>query len=381
MPRKVFIAISNFEYGGAQRQIVELANNMDPERYEVHVCSLADYVPLASNLKLPKSQFHIVEKKSKYDLSVATRLAQLFNELKPDIVQGYLFDANIAIRLAGRKAKVPVVLDSERNADYILKTIHKVVYRLTRRMRDACIANSEAGARFNAKVHGSDGSEQRVVHNGVDARRFSPMPAHADRAELGYEDSHFVVGMFGSIKYQKNHPALFRAAANLMQKHKHIRFMFVGDQLHGGMHGSATYKTEMESLIDSLGIRDVSQFLGNRDDVENLYRCCDVTVLPSYFEGTPNVLLESMACGVPVVATLVSDNAIIAPHDRVGQLIEVNDDEALVSALEKMATKADYTRELGKNARAWIEAEFSSSRLAEKTADVYDALLDSRSSR
>ncbi|MEM7278318.1 MAG: glycosyltransferase [Pseudomonadota bacterium] len=375
MTRKVFIAISNFEYGGAQRQIVELANNMDPARYEVHVCSLSDYVPLAENLTIPKSNFHIVQKKSKYDLSVATRLAQLFTELKPDIVQGYLFDANIAVRLAGRRAKVPVVLDSERNADYILKTIHKVVYRLTRRMRDACIANSEAGARFNAKIHASDGSEQRVVHNGVDSQRFRPADASADRESLGYKPEHFVVGMFGSIKYQKNHPALFRAASRIMKDHRQVRFLFVGDQLHAGMHGSADYKTEMEAMIDSLGIRPVSQFLGNRDDVETLYRCCDVTVLPSYFEGTPNVLLESMACGVPILATTVSDNAIIAPNGKVGQLFEINDDDALVSGLEKMAGDLEYTRQLGKNAREWIEAEYSSSRLAEKTADVYDALL------
>ncbi len=375
MVTRVFIAISNFEYGGAQRQIVELANNMDKDRFEVHVCSLSDYVPLAESLTIPPERFHIVQKKSKYDLTVVSRLAALFKQLKPDIVQGYLFDANIAIRMAGRRAGVPVVIDSERNADYILKKIHKVVYRLTKNKRDACIANSEAGARFNAEIHGTNGSEQRVVHNGVDASRFKPADSAEEREALGFSERNFVVGMFGSIKYQKNHPMAFRVAARIKDSHPEVRFMFVGDQLHGGMHGSADYKTEIEAMVGELGIADICTFLGNRDDVETLYRCCNVTVLPSYFEGTPNVLLESMSSGVPILATRVSDNHIIAPDGKVGRLFEVNDDERLLASLVELADDPAKAAALGLNARRWIEAEYSSQRLAEKSAAVYLELL------
>ena len=77
----------------------------------------------------------------------------------------------------------------------------------------------------------------------------------------------------------------------------------------------------MDALVDELGIRDRCLFLGNRSDVADLYRACDVTLLPSLFEGTPNVVLESLASGVPVVATDVADNRLLLPEGEVGHVV------------------------------------------------------------
>jgi glycosyltransferase involved in cell wall biosynthesis len=372
----VVLTISNLEFGGAQRQVVELANHMDARSFDVHICSLSEYVPLAEGLKERSRRLHVIRKRWKFDITVVPRLARLLRRLKADIVQGYLFDAEIAARLAGRLAGTPLVVGSERNTNYHLKRRQLAVYRLTRSCVDLIVANSNAGAAFNSRVLGHAPSIYRIVHNGVDVERFVPREASAIRRELGILPDEPVVGMFASFKHQKNHPLFFSAARRLLETMPRARFLLVGDELYAGMHGSDEYKLRMSRLVDELGIRERCVFLSNRDDVERLYCACDVTVLPSLFEGTPNVALESMACGVPVIATDVSDNAYIIPDGTAGFLVPLDDVCAMTERIGQLLRDVARRREMGQNARRWVVEEFSTARLAAKTAEVYETSLD-----
>ena len=284
----VLLVISNLEYGGAQRQVVELANHMDTDRFDVHVCSLSPYVPLSSVLTDADRRLHIIHKKFKFDLSVAWRLARLMKRLGTEIVHGYLFDAEIATRLAGQIARQSVVIGSERNTDYFLKKIQLATYRVTRPWVDLVIANSNAGAAFNRRTLGHAESQYRVIHNGVNIELFRRVDGGPVRRELGFADNDFVVGMFASFKEQKNHPLIFAAAKRVLEKTSDAMFLFVGEELHRGMHGSDAYKRSMDELVVKLGIGERCKFIGNRDDVAQVYSACDITVLPSLFEWPPN---------------------------------------------------------------------------------------------
>ena len=372
--RVAVLVISNLEYGGAQRQVVELVNQMATDRFDMHVCSLSAYVPLADKLIERDRRLHVIGKRFKFDVTVVWRLARLLRDLRADIVHGYLFDAEIAVRLAGRLAGTPLVLGSERNTDYSLKYRQRFAYRLTRGCVGGVIANSNAGAAFNSRTLGIDASRYRVIHNGVDTERFAPRDAAAIRKELGLGQGP-VVGMFASFKQQKNHPLFFEAAKRVLAQAPETRLLLVGDELYGGMHGSDEYKQRMDELVDELGIRSNCTFLGNRDDVERLYCACDLTVLPSLFEGTPNVALESMACGVPVVATDVSDNAYVVPDGRAGFIVPLGAGRSMADRIAQLIDDVDLRSRMGRQARAWVQREFSTARLAEKTADVYKELL------
>lgn len=375
---RVLLVVSGLEYGGAERQVVELANHMDRRRFETHICSLSEYVPLAAKLVDRQRRLHIIQKRSPFDWTVITRLAHLLRDLKVHVVHGFLGDAEIAVRLAGRWAGTSLIVGSERNSDceYRIKKRARVASWLTRGSVDLVIANSHAGAAFNQRVFGLPSAKYRVVHNGVDVESFRPRDSGEIRRELGIVSSDRLFGMFASYKKQKNHPLLFAAARTVFDRVPNARLLLVGDEPFAGKHGADKYKRDMIRLVDELRIRPRCIFAGNRDDVAELYCACDTTVLSSFHEGTPNVLLESMACEVPVVATDVSDNAYIVPDGKVGFIVPLGSPDILADRISRLLSDDDLRRTMGRQARAWVAQEFSCTQLARKTEDLYTKALD-----
>ena len=221
-PICVVLVIDDLEYGGAQRQVLELTNNMDPTRFDVHVCTLSDYVPLGEQLREADRRLHVIVKKNKVDITVVPRLAQLLRSLEADIVHSYLFSADIAARLAGRLAGTSLIVGSERNANYVPKKRHVLAYKLTRRCVDLTIANSKTGAEFSSKMYGQPAADYRVIYNGVDTQRFTAQSPHTIRKELGIEKEGPIIGAFASFKPQKNHAMLLQAFRKVLDANARI---------------------------------------------------------------------------------------------------------------------------------------------------------------
>lgn len=371
---RVVVLISNLEYGGAQRQVAELFNHIDSNRYEMHICSLSDYIPLAEELNDKNGKLHVVKKEHKYDVSVIWRLTKLLKDIDAQIVISYLFDADIAARLAGKIAGIKVV-NSERNSNYHLKLIKIVTYYLTRKLVDLWIANSRAGAVFSQKALKHSRDKYRVIYNGVNTDLFRPQEREMARNKIGIDSGTKVVGMFASFKDQKNQPMLLKAFKKARKKIDNLKLLLVGDELFKGMHGSDAYAVQVKNLINELDLSEHCVLLGNCKNVSDIYPVCDCTVLTSKFEGTPNVLLESMACGIPVIATNVSDNAHIVKDRHVGYLVELNDIDDLSGKIVEILSDDEKRLDMGKQARRWVEKNFSSRVLARNTERVIDQVL------
>jgi glycosyltransferase involved in cell wall biosynthesis len=374
-PVRVMVVISALGYGGAETQAVELANSVDPALVNLQLCSLSARVPQSGRLRSPE-RLHIIRKRWRFDATVVPRLARLLRAERIDVVHGYLFDAEIASALAGRLAGVRAVVGSERNASYEISRIQRLAYRLTRGCVDCIVANSQAGADFNRRALGFPAEHYRIVRNGVDTTRFRPVDGTATRAALGLAADTQVIGMFASLKPQKNHFLLLRAARAVLDAVPAARFLFVGDVLPGGKHGSDQYAREVQASVDSLGLRFACQFLGNRTDLPQLYSACDLTVLPSLFEGTPNTVLESLACGCPVIVTDVADNALICPDGQVGRVVPSGDHAALSGAIVETLIVPGCRAAFAARARSWAEQEFSLRALSSNMARVYLKLVN-----
>ena len=372
------MVVDDLRYGGAERQVVELANNIDRNRFDIHVCALSDDVPLRDTLIDAEHRLHTIRMMNRLDFTVIPRLARLVRALKADVVHGYLFSAEIASRLAGRLAGTKVIVGSERNANQTFRASNILAYKLTQRCVDIIVANSYAGTESNSKLFNRPRSNYRVVHNGVDAKRFRPMNGTKIRQELGIPLQCPVIGAFANYKKQKNHSMLLRAFRLALQSFPEAMLLIVGNQPFDGRGRYNSYEGRLHRMVDDLGIRRQCMFLTKRTDTERLYPVCNITVLSSLHEGTPNVLLESMACCVPVIATNVCDNEYIVKGGEVGHLVEVGDEVGMAHRMEFLLGNNALREEMGRKARNWVLEEFSTKRLAEKMGSVYMDALDGK---
>lgn len=371
----VMLLISSLEHGGAERQVVELANALDEKRFEVTVCSLSEHVPLAAGLRDADQRLVLVPRKRKYDAGVVWRLAKLMRERRIHLVHCFLFDAEMAGRLAARLARVPIVVSSERNSDYQRSRLQAWCLRATRSWFDLMIANSEAGKRFNMRTLDLPDSRIRVIRNGVDVSRFKPGHRMRVRRELGISSDAPVVGMVAAFKRQKRYEDFFGVAERVLRRFPEAHFLCVGEALRDNLQGSEDYHGEILRLATQPSFDGRVHFLGRRQDMPDVYNACDVTVLTSSREGTPNVLLESMACGIPVVATDVADNALLVPGGDIGFIVKVGEVQDMADRVGHLLGDPWKRLERGRVAREWIVRECSTAALARRTADTYNELL------
>jgi glycosyltransferase involved in cell wall biosynthesis len=370
-PARVLFVVSSLEHGGAERQVVELARGLDPARFEAFVCSLSHDVPLASGLP-DRSRLVVVPKRFRFDATTVPRVARLMRRLGTDLVHAFLFDAEIVARAAARLARVRVVVASERNSDYRRPLVQRAALRLTRPWVSALVANSEAGRRFSIRTQGLPAEKVHVVHSGVDVERFRPGDAAEARRSLGLEAGAPVIGMVASFKPQKNHLMFLEVARRVLAARPEAMFLCAGEPLRG----AGAYHREVSRALQQGELAGRCRLLGRVEDVERVYRACDLTVLTSRHEGTPNVVLESMACGVPVVVTDVADNAMVVPEGVAGAVVPEGDAAAMAARVLGLLADERGRREMGQAARRHVMERFSTAAMARQTEALYDRLLD-----
>jgi len=368
----VLLLTSSLERGGAERQVVELAKSLDSERFNVHVASLSHNNPLAEQLGDLQARFHIVEKRSKYDVGLIRRVRDLLIKLDIHVVHSFMFDAEMVGRLAGRWAGTPAVICSNRCPHWNRKKHKLWLARATNGCFDAMIANSQAGCDFEREQQNVPVDKLHVIPNGVDIERFHPGRPDDLRAELDLPRDALIVGMIAHFRSNKDHPTYIKAAAKVVARHPNAIFICAGDQ---DGSGPEHHFGKAQRLATSLGIAERLHFLGPRGDVDRLYRMLDIKVLATHFEGTPNVVLEAMATGLPTVVTDVSDNRRVVQDGKTGLLVRSQDAEMLADTLCALIESPALREEIGKAARERAEVEYSTQTLGERTANVYCDVL------
>ncbi len=368
---RVMLLTSSLHYGGAERQVVELARRLDRERFEPILCCL-DGTRTLFDLNPSDTRVLMAKRRARFDPIPFWQVGRALRREAIDVLHCFLFDAEVIGRLTGWLTGVSAVIASERNSDYPVMAIKDRFQRATRSMVDLVIANSNAGKRHACGRLGFADDRAVVVHNGVDTERFVPGDKVAARERIGMAGGGPVVGMFASFKAQKNHAMYFRVARQVLKRVPDATFLCVSHTPLGD-RTSGEYQASLNGLLDELNIRDRVVILTNRDDVELLYRACDMTLLTSRREGTPNVVLESMASGVPVVATDVADNAIILNESSGGTVVGLDDDAAMTKVVCRMLADRDGLTRASGLARVTVEQGYSLRTWADRIGDNYEA--------
>jgi len=178
------------------------------------------------------------------------------------------------------------------------------------------------------------------------------------------------VGMIARMNASyKNHREFLRAAARLSHKHSNVEFLLIGD---------GPQRPALEREASELGLGARVKFLGDRRDIAAVLASIDVSVVPSASESLSNVMLESMAAGIPVVATGVGGNTDLARDGR-GVLVAPNDEEALATGIERVLVDQELRASISRRAREFAQANFSVERIRHQYCSLYaEALSDKR---
>jgi glycosyltransferase involved in cell wall biosynthesis len=209
--------------------------------------------------------------------------------------------------------------------------------------------------------------QARCIHNAVDLERFANVAIDPGkkRLELGLPLDAPVVGSVGRLTRQKGFPFLVDAAARVLEIMPQARFVIVGDGEDRSM---------LHSRAESLGLRERVVFTGARSDVAELLTTFDLFVSSSLWEGLPTVIMESMAAGVPVVATDIPGTRELALNEAIGWLVEAGNEktlgEAILLALGDPARRA----KCAKNARQVVQT-FSIQTVAAEHETLYTQLV------
>jgi glycosyltransferase involved in cell wall biosynthesis len=215
--------------------------------------------------------------------------------------------------------------------------------------------NSEAGIRY-ALGQGIPRQGVYPMPNVVDTEQFTPAPRSSNGS--------IRLLTVGRLCPQKRMDRFLSVVARLRRQK--------GPKINATIAGAGPLRDALEKRAAELGISDAVEFAGGVSDVERLYRQADIFALTSDYEGLPNVLLEAMASGLPVVATSVGGVPPIVHDGETGFLVPPADEEAMASAILLLANKPELRRDMGRRGRAFVEHDHSLARLPVLLQGLYE---------
>ncbi len=359
----VFLMTDSFNTGGSERQFAALAKALDPASFRLQLgCiqkkgAFLDGLGDVPEFPLNGSVYRLQSMQTRW------RLARHLRRNHTAIAHAFDFYTNLTLIPSARLARVPVVIGSQRQLGDLLSATKFRAQMAMFRWCDMVICNSHAAA-DRLIYEGLPASKIAVIGNGLPPSAFGEAtPALPRRPGL------LRVGMIARMNTPaKNHALLLRAAARLRGKFADLEFVLVGD---------GPLRPELESEAEKLGIRDHVLFLGDRQDIPAVLASLDLSALPSSSESLSNAIIESMAAGVPVIASKVGGNPELIT-ESLGSLVPPNDEQALSVAIERILRDAPLRNGLGRNAKQFAQANFTIDHMRRQHQQLYMELLEKK---
>lgn len=285
----------------------------------------------------------------KLDPITVIRLARLIRSRNIDVIHTHLSTASLLGAFAARLVHIRSVAH-----------VHGLNSATCFRYSDRVIAVSEAAKQFLC-AQGLNEAKMRVVHNGVDLTRFSPVPQDVASNRLGWDPQQFTFGVFGRLSPEKGQATAIEAAFLLKQQGVDARLVLVG---------AGNDREDLERSAAALGIADSVAFAGFVEDVREMMSACDAVVVPSRREGFGLAAVEAMALERPVVASNVGGLPEIVIPGETGTLFAPGDPNSVAQALHALASDRSAAGSMGKRGRARVEECFDQKKQFEKVLAV-----------
>jgi len=363
--------------GGAERTLVDLANEVDHDEYDVTIWTIFSTNPLESELS-PEVTVRSLTDAGRLEngviAGVETPLAYVLAPIRfwlaarredPDIIQSFLFYGNVISRIAGLLCSATVIT-GVRSVPDSEPLARRLIDRATMSLSDGIVSNSTAGREFVVD-RGADRDDVSVVYNGRDIETYRTAAPAPVREELELPAEATVVGTVGRLLERKGHYDLLEAWPEIATEIPDAHLVFVGD---------GPERSGLEHRAAELGCAETVHFLGTRQDVPALLNAMDLFVFPSHFEGLPGAVIEAMAAGLPIVATPVDGNSDLIEGYRSGLFVDVESPQQLAWATIRLHQNPELAESLGSTAAARAAREFTIASMVDGFDSVYRRVHD-----
>ena len=358
--KKILCLIDSLGSGGAQRQLVGLASFLKERDYEVTVAMYHNKFFYVDEL-LKNSVPYVYLKKAETSFLRIWHIARYIRRLKPDVVISYLETPSICasvIALFNHKFKLIV---SERNTTQHTGWKEKIRFNLFR-LADYVVPNAYSQEQYIRENFPCLADKIVTIPNFVDLDYFTPV----DKKKRRDVPEIMVVA---SIWASKNTLGFIDAVAAL--KEKKCRFHV---NWYGKDESNINYYNRCQDKIMNLGLSDFICLKEKTSDIKERYQESDLFCLPSFFEGTPNVICEALACGLPILCSNVCDNSEYVIESVNGFLFNPHDSSSICDAFEKMLslTEKQY-EEFCVQSRNLAEKKLSKDRFIQSYISLIEA--------
>ncbi len=366
---KLLLISSVFVDRGVERILIFLYKSLPKDLYEVRIVCLRSLSPFADYLnKNTDIKVDVIGMKNNFDFIALFRFYKYIRKFKPDIVNFHSFRAALWGRLLAKLAKVPVVLYSVHNKWG--GVVHHFLDRNLSKFTDAIVPFSMAVKNYLI-------NEEKIpvkfieepIYIGIDINKFSDVnkdEVELLKQELGINEDQNVIGFVGSIAEQKGLIYLIESFRKLEMIFPDLCCLIIGE---------GPEKKSLEEKIAEYKLENNFKFLGQRYDIYNLLHVMKIFVLPSLWEGLPQVVIEAMAASCPVIATNVDGTPEIITHKKDGWLVPPANVEELSNAMELLLYDKELREELAMNGFKTVRDKFSMETMTENYNNLYQSYL------
>jgi glycosyltransferase involved in cell wall biosynthesis len=310
------------------------------------------------------------------DLLALIRLTRFLFEKKYHIVHTHNSKTGFIGRLAGRMARVPVVIHTVHGFSFHdretawRRRLFRGLERMAARWCDRMIFISQP--LIDWAVNENILRDRKIaakIYSGIEIGQFRPATARdkqKNRKKWEISENEPVVGIVSKLWEGKGHATLIESFSIVRKKMGKGRLVVVGE---GPIQG------DLERLARRKGLQDLVIFTGFQKDVAAMISMFDVSVLPSFFEGMGRVLLESMAMGIAVIGSNVGGIPDLVRHGKEGFLVPPGDENALAAAIEALFEDPDFTEKMGRAGIERVSEKFSAKAMVRQIEALYLSML------